>query len=219
MRSAVGRVLTTRRKLMLLTGVVSLALLGGNLGLQALDRRQTSLLMQQAGAETVAAMDRYLTLDGALLATFAADYTYWDDMVAFAAAPDSTWAADNLIVSMGTFGASAAWVFNQDREEVYRCFADGHAEPGAFPVPLAAWADSLAANRFLHFFTDSPAGLLEVRGAVIVPFLDVERTGPQFGCLLVARVWDEPRLRRLASDLGCSVELAPVPPGGIPAPS
>ena len=56
-------------------------------------------------------LDGILELEGDSLRKFAYDYSYWDDMVKFAATGDEEWAGQNLVPSLPVFGADAVWVF------------------------------------------------------------------------------------------------------------
>ncbi|MFZ5494219.1 MAG: CHASE4 domain-containing protein [Verrucomicrobiota bacterium] len=154
-------------------------------------------------------LDRLLGLTGQSLHSFATDYSLWDEMVGFAQSGDPAWAAINIEPSLASFDAQGAWVARTDGSLLYRIAAPGlDALP---PPPLAdpAFLSTLRRARLLHFFQDSPAGLLELRAAPILPSDDLKREQEPRGWFIVARLWDGPRLSRLSDTLQSDVSLAP----------
>jgi signal transduction histidine kinase len=63
----------------------------------------------------------------------------------------------------------------------------------------------------MHFFLESPAGLMEVRTAPIQPSDDIARTSPARGWLVVARLWGDSHVRTLAEALQSEVDFTPLP--------
>lgn len=152
-------------------------------------------------------LDRLLGLTGQSLRSFAEDYSLWDEMVDFVQSGDPAWAAINIDPSLTSFDAQGAWVARPDGSLLYTTVADA----GLAPPPLAdpGFRNRLGRGRTLHFFQDSPGGLLEFRTAPILPSGDIARTQEPRGWFVVARRWDEPRLRRLSDTLQSHASLAP----------
>jgi PAS domain S-box-containing protein len=164
---------------------------------EASDRREARTYLAAAAKEHGVLLDRALELDGRLLATFANDYALWDDMVRFTKTADPTWASVNIDAGMGTFRASAAWVFDAAGSQVY-AVRDSLLAAGPEPFPAGVSVkDAFGSSRFCHYFLSGPDGPVEVRGATIQPSEDDLRTTPAQGYFLVARRWDQPYLAEL----------------------
>ncbi|HEX2861285.1 MAG TPA: ATP-binding protein, partial [Lacunisphaera sp.] len=75
------------------------------------------------------------------------------------------------------------------------------------PFGGRAFLERLQADGYLHFFQQSPVGLLELHAAPILPSGDIKRQLPARGWLIVARVWDQSHLERIAVPLQSRVTL------------
>ena len=156
-----------------------------------------------------------LDLTGESLKNFANDYSYWDEMLHFVGTGDPDWGRANIETSLVTFHANAAWVLRPDGKLVYSAVRDLDASFREIPLPVGELVARLQSRKFLHFFSATPAGVIEFRGAPIQPSADSARvTSPQ-GWFLVARVWDDERLRGIQRVLDGTVALdregTPVP--------
>ena len=203
--------MTVRSRLSLLIAAMLTALVVGNLALQLLDRQQAVLLTEQARQEKLELTKNVMELHGARQAVLAFDYSYWSDLARFAETPDPQWAAENLETALGSFGVSNLWMYNRNRELLYFRSASGDERLRAGPLPPSAWSGILDREHLLHFFVDSPTGLIEVRAATTHEDEDLKRTGPYTGYFLVGRLWD----KALLAELGrlCDGEIEVLPPG------
>ena len=187
------------------------ALVVGNLALQLLDRQQAGLLTEQARQEKRELTKRIMELHGARQAILAYDYSYWSELARFAETPDPQWAAENMETALGSFGVSDLWVYNRNRELMYFGSVSGDERLRQGPLPPSAWSGTLDREHLLHFFVDSPAGLIEVRAATTHESEDTTRTGPYSGYFLVGRRWDKALLDELARLCDGAIEV--LPPG------
>lgn len=153
-------------------------------------------------------LGRVIELTADSLRTLVLDYTRWDDMVAFVAAPTRAWAVENIEPALETYDADAIWVLRPDRTVAYVAVAEGREGLRSPPWPLETPAPREAADSpLMSFFTDSPLGLLQVFGAPVQPDADLARTSTPRGFLFAGRLWDEPYLARLRSLLEGEVTL------------
>ena len=198
---------STRWRLTVLVIVMFCSLVACNLALQVVDRRQTTVLMATLQGDKATAARNIIELRGKLVETFVYDYTYWDDTADFVESRDVRWAEEILASGLGTYGAQALWIFDRSQQLVYQC-AD--ADSGATvdcPFPIADVQDDLDAEHFVHFFVEGPDGPVEIRGATIHRSIDSGRTGPFFGYLFAARIWDDDFLAGLAELTDCEVRV------------
>ncbi len=201
--------MTLRTRFNLLLVLLCLGLAASLLALRYYEMRETSLILNDLQGQRSRMLDRLIELSGHSLETFTRDYSLWTEMVDFVKRPtaDRTWAAVNVDASLTTFSAHAAWVLKPDGTVFYATAADGASPPTAALPPGPALAERLQRDKTCHFFILTPTGLAEVRGAVIVPSEDTQRTSPPQGYLLTAVLWDAGHLERLAGLSQAEVEL------------
>ena len=140
-----------------------------------------------------------IELDRRSIDSYLYDLTFWDDFVEFMQAPDPAFADENIKESLDTYGLDAAWVFRPDMELVYSSSLLDQAQLEVFPLPGAVLATALNKSRFIHFFTHTPSGLLEVFGASIHPSDDEARVTELQGFLVLGRIWDEEQLSYIST--------------------
>jgi hypothetical protein len=167
------------------------------------------------------AVERGLVLDSWLAITT----RKWDSLVLEYAQSEelarmlegtSAEARRRLSASLAYFDASAAWVLRPDGSVLLAVMAGNEGQP-ALPLPPADFTRAAAGAPTARFFATDASGLLEIgTGAV--------RRGndPPTGWLLVARRWDETRLRTLSGLTEgtlalqeVAAALPPVPPGRV----
>jgi signal transduction histidine kinase len=151
------------------------------------------------------------------LQNFASDYAHWAEMGSFVSHVDPTWAAANIDTDLTTFKAHAVWVLRPDGTQVYGAVRLLAPAMRTLPLPLPALQTRLMHERHLHFFLDSPDGLLEVVGTPLEPANSAPAGLPQ-GWFLVARLWDQAQLKSLSALIEGDLTLlrpgeAPPPPG------
>lgn len=154
-------------------------------------------------------LDRLLELTGRSLASFASDYSLWDEMVRFVQTGDAAWAGINIDPSLPNFEADAAWVARPDGSLLHHATRGSDAALPPPPFDQPAFLKRLQHEKSLHYFQDTPAGLLEFRTGAILPSDDIKREQEPRGWFIVARHWDESRLVRLGDNLQSHVSLAP----------
>ena len=202
--------MTLRTRFNLLLVLLCLGLAVSLLALRYYEKRETNLILQDLKGQRSRMLDRLVELSGRSLETFTRDYSLWTEMVDFVARPtaDQAWAAVNIDASLTTFNAQAAWVFKPDGTLFYTTAVDGSVPPTTVLPPGPALAERLERDKVCHFFVQTPTGLAEVRGAVIVPSEDAQRTSTPQGFLLAAANWDSSHLDRLADLSQAHVTIA-----------
>ena len=169
--------------------------------------------------EREALVARVVELRGESLRTFAEDYSYWDELLAFVRTGSEEWARVNLDASLASFDAHGVWVLAPDGRQVHGTVRglDGALED--LPLPFAPMKERLEKEHFVHAFATVHGSLLEFRLAPIQPSADAARTTPPAGWFVVARLWDDASLRRLGEVLGGRVHLrTPDSPHAAPHP-
>lgn len=175
-----------------------------------LENKRLSALLQENKTDRAIYFDKLLRLKGANLTALANDYSFWDEMVDFVKAPkpDPAWAAENLGEEMfKTFQADAVWVFRKDASRVYSLVREDILPVDAFPLSAQEIRKIFSQKLLNHFFVRTKAGLMEIRGAGIVPSSDPFRHTPAQGYFFVGRLWNEEYIRELETLVGGTVRV------------
>ena len=188
-----------RKRMMQVLCVVALLFCLGITGWQLQEHSRLELVYKRASLDTGRIADRIVELRGEKLAAWASDYSYWDDMVKFVKTRDPKWANVNLITAMATYQASALAVYDPRGVQVYSANSLGDPSLRLLPTRPEQIRPLFSAGPLCHFFLQTSRGLLEVRGAKIVPSMDAKRTGPSCGYFLASRMWDSSYVNEVAS--------------------
>lgn len=180
--------------LLFTTAIFIVALLVINITEQ--ERRE--LLFNDFAASREQFFDKIVNLKDASLATFAYDYTYWDEMVMFVATGDKKWAAQNIDASLSTFKTDAVWIYNRDWKLIYFTSSGGVKISTQLPLPKSLYPTLFAKGPFCHFFLDTSSGLIEIHGASIHPTFDQDRKTPAKGYFFAGRIWSPAWMKDLA---------------------
>ena len=198
---------------MLLICAVAVLFIIGIVGWQLQEQRRLAQLHKNASLETGRIADRLVELKGEKLATWAFDYSFWDEMVDFVKTGDPNWAEINLSQGLESYQASMIAVYNLGGARVYSANVFDDPILSLLPIRPEKIGRLFSKSPFCHFFMETHHGLLEVRGAKILRGADTKRIGPCFGYFLVAKVWDSSYIKGLASLLDGKGSLQSVSSG------
>lgn len=139
--------------------------------------------------------------------TLSVDYSYWDEVVDYIAAPDEQWARDNLDSALLTYQVDAIWLFQADGATVPGVTSSGARMLEQAPWSAAQTKDFLAHGPFQQRFVDTPLGPMAIFAATVHPSDDVaHRTAPR-GLLVVGKRLDDALLTDLSTSTATSVAL------------
>lgn len=157
------------------------------------------------------------------------DYTFWDDMVAFAEDQlDNQWGVENLDAGIESFGLDALWVLRADGTVRYARMLNGDEIVDAPPLPLdsgelrtlmAQEPEEGTSVREFYWFSDE-LGPLSLFGADITTTDDSQHKKPARGYYIVAiRISERAALSDLAGlgFTGEAVEMTTIPPEERPS--
>jgi PAS domain S-box-containing protein len=199
----------TRTRIILLLVVLTVAFSGLLATLKLLAMRRADRTFSELARERESSFDEIVTLRGRALESYAFDYTTWDEMVKFVASGDPDWAAENIVTSLPTYRANAAWVCRSDFSLLYSVNdqeSDGLRE---LPMPKEVLAGLFARSQFCHFFVRTPDGLLEIRGATVHASADTARKRPEQGAFFVGALWTDGYVAELGQMTQNQVHLQP----------
>jgi hypothetical protein len=161
--------------------------------------------MAQRREESNLLLDKLITLKGNTLFSFSFDYTYWDEMVEFVNTGDPSWAYENIDIALPTYNVNGVWIFRPDYSLVYSIQQGDDSPSPALPAPIEAMPQIFAHHRLVHFFVNTPQGLMEIRGH-IHPHRRQSCHSPA-GYFLAGRLWDQVELDDLSDLVGGTVTL------------
>lgn len=199
--------ITVRKRIMLLLSALVVGFLAAIFAWRMLVVNRAEFLGRLTKQQRLAAIEKLVKMQENSLQVFAADYTAWDDMVQLTRTKDPKWAEENLAVSLATYNASGLWVYDRSLSLIYHSARlPKSTVPGAL-LSRAALHRLAKDGPFYHFFIQTPAGVLEIRGATIHRTTDTVRKGPSFGFFFVSRLWDRAYLAGLNELTGCKATL------------
>ncbi|HLP08437.1 MAG TPA: CHASE4 domain-containing protein [Opitutaceae bacterium] len=204
-------------RLSILFGCLLAAFLAVLMFMHAAQRRSAFELQTEIAGDKSRQLTRALTLTGSTLERFAADYTQWDEMVAFVASAAPEWATINLEQSLASWRFHGVWVLSPERREVYRHLREPLEPADLAGFPTAEMAARLCTPEKFHFFLRSPRGLLEIRTSPIHPSDDRYLSEPPQGWLVVARLWEDGAFTQLGELTDSTITLQPAAPVAVPA--
>lgn len=183
-----------------LVALLTTALVAGLFFILYDDLSHLSVLQRERVVEKQIFFDQVVAMKSDPVRRLVLDYSFWDDMVKFAANPDPFWAQGNIDSSFASYQHDALWVFSPDGVLIYsvNCSENG-LEHGAFPLPSDRMRLLFAAKeKFPHFFVVTGQGVMEVFGAAIQSHRDGKRQGAPAGFFLAGMLWDRAHLRELS---------------------
>lgn len=134
---------------------------------------------------------KILTLQSEALYGLSDSFSIWNEMADFAKRPDPDWGINNVDAGLGTFKATAAWVFDVNGQLVYTAKAEGVEEVSEIKFPNAEIANWIANLANKHFFIASRQGPVEMVGYPIQYAEEPYRKTPAVGYFLSGRLWNE----------------------------
>lgn len=199
-----------RTRILFLSLLVAVLFLASVYVLRVWQMNRITALQRQRAQEMHQLIDKLIELRGKSLFTYSYDYTIWDEMAAFVKTKNPEWAKENLIQSLPTFDTQALWVFDEGFTVVYHAALKNKVETDIpFPIAADVLPNLFAKERFVHFFAESTAGFMEIRGATVHSTADdLRKTAPQ-GYFFVGRLWNGEFLGELSQLLNGNTRIVP----------
>lgn len=145
--------------------------------------------------------------EGELFKTLVRDYSFWDEMVDFVNTKNPEFAANNLDTGLDTYNANAIWIYSTSGKLIYSTTSEENPV-NALTLPPEIFT-TLNSEKFVHYYTETPEGVVEVRAATIVPGDDPEHTKPAKGYMIIARLLSDEYLEKLSSLTRTTVDFVP----------
>ncbi len=196
----------TERKIWIVIFVLFWASVVVTLVLLMLNRQQEAAYREYSRQQTTEAANAIADRHEEDLYWVAHEHATSDDMVAFAARPDTAWAQEHLAGFLFWYDLNGLWILNADGELVYGKSTGCSREPTE-----DMWSDGvlglLAEEGLSHFYTLLGGELMLLQGATIVPSHDEDRRSIPQGYLFLSKCWDEDQMKLLEALTGCDVTV------------
>jgi signal transduction histidine kinase len=182
--------MSIKRRFLVLLGLLLAGLVLSVLAIRWLEQGQIESIRSESATERGLVLDRWLAITARKWDALVLEYAQGDELDRLLNGnPDES--RSRLAASLAYFDATAAWVLRPDGSVWLGAAAGGSGTPG-LPVPAADFTRAAAGAPTARFFATDESGLLEIGTGPV-------RRGnePPRGWLLVARRWDETRLRML----------------------
>ncbi len=197
-------------KLTLLLVILAIAFAAVFLFLRYTDEKREDALFREREKEQQVLFDKIAALKGKSLEMIVnSEYSLWNEMVDFikgAPAIDKEWVEENIGWLFKNYGFAAAWVYDPQFSHVYSDNRFNDKKLAEIPVPKEVLESLFAKSSFIHFFIDTPHGLMEIRGASVHASVDTQRRNPPSGYLVVGNLWGDEYVGELANLTGCTLD-------------
>lgn len=203
-------------KLIILLFCISIIFIITLLIVNNLEKNRLELLYHERANSKEQFFDKILLLKTSLPESFTYDYSYWDEMVKFVATGDNKWAKQNIESSMVTFKSDVVWVYNPQWALVYTTHSQDISIGKDLPLPKSIYPNLFSKSPLIHFYINTPTGLLEIHGASIHPTSDQARKTPAQGFFFVGRIWSLSYLQELSELTDNQITLVPYQSDGGP---
>lgn len=196
-----------QNRIILLIAAIGLCMVTGVFISHYLDKLRIEAMLERKKAESSVFLKRVVDFKGNSLRNFAIDYTFYDEMVRFAATADISWAKDNIDVSLPTFDINYAWVFSRDFELVYSATANEEGQLKQFPLTKDELKELVTSGPLYDFFVRKGPALVQVSGGSIHPSSDPKRETPAQGYFFVGRLWKEDYFSTIGDFTGTGISI------------
>ncbi|MFZ4545792.1 MAG: response regulator [Bacteroidales bacterium] len=196
--------MTIRNRILLLFSA-TIILLGAALFLFfKTQKKQNDLMLQSSVGQQVELVNTAINVKSGQLDQILNDYTIWDDLIYYVNKPDPNWAVSNIGTSLESFKLSSILVYNLNKQLVYD-FGKGQDEIFADTIQRRNVLDAVMRSGYIHYFYDSPDGIVEIAASTIHPTLDTNHSTPAKGVFVLSKNWDKPFMLELSKNTSCNI--------------
>ncbi|MEI7499249.1 MAG: ATP-binding protein [Bacteroidota bacterium] len=190
--------------LCLIFAIISVALVKYQVESQ---RKMINLYIDQVTEQKKLMVRSLIEIQGDYYRTLVFDYTYGDDMVKFAKAPDYKWAEVNLRVIIDFYRANAIWIFDSLGKKVYTSVEPARDDIIDLPVLTPRAKTFLEQNKYLLGNIRTSAGMMEIHGSTIHATNDKKRSSKPQGFVFIGKLWDSAYIGRLEQSSECKLSV------------
>ena len=202
--------MTIHNRMLLLFSTI-IFLLGGVLLLffQS-QKKQNDLMLQSSVAQQVELVNTAINVKSGQLNDLLTDYTVWDDLIYHLEYPDQKWALDNIGTGIESFQLNSISVYNLKSQLVYN-FGSSPETIFADSAQRQRILGEIMINGNLHYFYNSPKGIIEITASTIHPTSDSKHITPAKGICIISKFWDSVYMLDLSKNTSSRISLCNSP--------
>jgi len=198
--------MTLRNKIIFIVIGCMIVFIGSLVIFKEIQTRQNRLIARSITEQEELIVNNALHSKSEQLHQIVADYTNWDDLIHNLDDYDKEWAENNIASIIKSFKIHSVGVFNKNKALVYGF--------GKFPLEMLGNTltrkevfQKLNEQKFLHYYSRVPEGILEVVAATVHPTSDSTRITPGAGYFFASKIWDKQMLAELSATIGCKITI------------
>lgn len=154
-------------------------------------------------AEQTETVKTLLRLKSAMYSQIVKDYSCYDQLIEFIAAPDTAWSSSNITV-LESFSLQKYWIMNLNREVIDMRLGEDFNLTLDIPNSVI---DTLHKNRTVEYYHKLDSGIIQILGSTVHPSSDLDRLTEPQGYFLLAKYWDNSYIQELANLSNTNITL------------
>jgi signal transduction histidine kinase/DNA-binding response OmpR family regulator len=166
--------------------------------------RQNDMIVRSVADQQVVLINAAVSVTSNQLDQIVRDYTNWDDIIYYLHHPDKKWAVDNIATIINSFQLYSVGAYDLKNKLIYS-FGEGSLSVMNDPIVNMEVLRILHNKGSIHYFQNTPQGLIEVSGAEIHTTLDTKRSFAPAGYFLISKLWDRNSFVDLSKNTGSTV--------------
>jgi signal transduction histidine kinase/DNA-binding response OmpR family regulator len=199
--------MTIRNRILILFSAIIILLCAALMIFFESEVKQNELMLQSSVDQQTELVNTAINVKSSQLDQILADFTIWDDLIHYISFPEQKWAVDNIGTSLESFGLNSVMVYDLKKKLVYN-FGTTPVETFANPTQELAVLDSVLSTGFIHYFYNSPKGIIEITGSTVHPTLDTNHLTAAKGIFVLSKCWDTAFMRDLSKNTSCLIRFA-----------
>jgi methyl-accepting chemotaxis protein len=168
---------------------------------------QNTLIYNDRKSQYIATFNQISKLRADTLENFTYDNTYWDDMVQYVNKPTPDFEND-IRSQLTAFSIDAAWTYNVKKQRTTNTNSfEKPYEKLDLNLSAADLTAMFAKNHAVHYFQQTPAGLIEVFGSTVQYSDDPYRLRPANGYFFIGKLVTPTVLKDISSETQSTTTL------------
>jgi signal transduction histidine kinase/CheY-like chemotaxis protein len=198
--------MTIRNKMLILFSAIIILLCGVLFLFFKSQKKQNDLMLSSAVVQQVELVNTAINVKTGQLNQLLADYTMWDDLIHHLSVTDQKWAADNIGTSIESFQLNSIHVYNLKSQLIYNF---GCSEKTIFTdsIQRQRVLENIINSGYIHYFYNSPRGIIEITASTIHPSSDVNHLTPAHGIFILSKCWNSDYMQELTKNTSSLISI------------
>lgn len=199
--------MTIRNKIFLLISAILILLFIGLFLFYVSQKKQNNLILRSAVAQQVELVNTAINAKSNQLKQIVQDYSIWDELIFRLNKPDQLWAEGSIGTSLESFQLHSISIFNLGKKLVYN-FGETPDQIFTDSMQMNQILKEIILNGSIHYFTNSPKGIIEIEASTIHSTRDVEHKTPAQGIFILSKCWDTAFLNELSKNTSSHIAIS-----------